>query len=177
MESAAAYADLRSQLHLESLAALSLLTEAGATEALILLSHLAGQKAVRSVIGAVVSDQESACEEGISSDELRAAIAPSMRMAILDPERVEDEFARKVLLEAAAARRKVNRAGFRVQDAADPEMIVALRSGSTMVFEVIADLDRLTATLSKELPMSDIAEDSQRFHAAFKSIYLSGPQE
>ena len=45
------YADLRAQLHVESLAALALLMEAGAAEAVILLRGLGGDAAVAAIVG------------------------------------------------------------------------------------------------------------------------------
>ena len=75
-ESATAYADVRTQLHLESLAALVLLMEAGAAEAAILLRWLGGDAAVGAVIGAprrrptlVRDDDDENNDDGADADE------------------------------------------------------------------------------------------------------------
>ena len=79
---------------------------------------------------------------------------------------------RALLIEALTARRKVNRAGFRREDRADPDMAAALRAGAAAVFEVIRELDRLTGTLSAKAAGADFAGDTARFAAAFRRIYL-----
>jgi hypothetical protein len=188
--SASAYADVRTQLHLESLAALVLLMEAGAAEAVILLRWLGGDAAVRVVLGpvrrrpALVKDDdeedddddveasdEDDDDDTDDADDVRARIAPHLTAAVADPDAVEGA-GRTLLLEALAARRKVNRAGFRREDRADPAMATALRHGAAAVFEVIRELDRLTGTLSVKAPGADLAADTARFLAIFRQIYL-----
>jgi len=175
--SAAAFADLRQQLRLESLAALAVLMEAGAAEAVILLDCLGGQEAVKSVVGAAAGNAALTGEEETIADELREEIVRALSAAIADPGSVPEGPGRKVLLEAVAATRKVSRAGFRREDRADAEMLAALRSGAGAVFEVVRELDRLTATLSQKAPAGDVAGDSARFHAAFQRIYLSATDD
>jgi hypothetical protein len=51
-------------------------------------------------------------------------------------------------------------------------MAAALRSGATAVFAVIQEIDRLTGTLSTKAKGADLAGDTARFLAAFRSIYL-----
>ena len=118
-KSAATYTELRAQLQLESLAALSALMEAGAAEALILLNALGGQQAVRSVIGSRArggsSTDENETSEGemiaddTAAEELRKEVAPALQTAIADPSAMPDSPARKLLLDAVAATRKVSR--------------------------------------------------------------------
>jgi hypothetical protein len=184
------YADLQAQLHVESLAALALLMEAGAPEALILLRGLGGDAAVTEIVGparrrpVLVSedDDEDAVEqdedndtEG-TTDNLLQAIAPRLTAAIADPNTIAEGAGRTLLLEAVAARRKVSRAGFRREDRADPEMATALRLGATALFDVIRELDRLMSTLSVKAVGADLAGDTARFGAAFRNIYLSGTE-
>jgi hypothetical protein len=175
---AAIYADLRQQLHLESLAALSLLAEAGEPEAVILLEGLGGRDAVRAVLGLMTSDASPGEDEEAGEDEetrakdVRNRIAPVLQAAFVDAESVPEGPGRKVLMDAAAASRKVNRAGFRREDRADEDMIAALRSGAAAVFEVIRELDRLTAVLSRKASGGDISADASRFHDTFQRIYL-----
>jgi hypothetical protein len=193
--SASAYAEVRTQLQLESLAALVLLMEAGAAEAAILLRWLGGEEAVRAVVGparrgpALVrneddnrdrdhdDDDDEAADDAIDgADDLRARIAPRLTAAVADPNTVEEGAGRTLLLEALAARRKVNRAGFRREDRADPAMATALRYGAAAVFEVIRELDRLTGTLSAKAPAADLAADAARFSATFRRIYLGAAE-
>ncbi|HEY1543189.1 MAG TPA: hypothetical protein VGG01_12330 [Xanthobacteraceae bacterium] len=178
------YADARTQLHLESLAALVLLMEAGAAEAAILLRWLGGDAALRTVLGptrrrpTLVRDDDDddqnddAADKIDDADELRARVAPRLRAAVADPNVVEEGAGRTLLLEALAARRKVNRAGFRREDRADSAVAMALRYGAAAVFEVIGELDRLTGTLSAKASLADLAADTARFATTFRRIYL-----
>jgi hypothetical protein len=187
------YADLRAQLHVESLAALGLLMEAGAAEAVILLRGLGGDAAVARIVGPtrhrpvlVSDDDDDVAEEENDAAEatddlrqviaLRQAIAPRLMAAFADPTTIPEGAERALLVEAAMARRKVSRAGFRREDRADPEMAMALRSGATAVFDVINELDRLLATLSAKGGGADLANDTARFVAAFRNIYLGAAQ-
>jgi hypothetical protein len=181
------YADLRAQLHVESLAALALLMEAGAAEAVILLRGLGGDAAVAKIVGParrwpvlVGDDDEDSIEEENDAEEaadnLRQVIAPRLMAAFADPTTVPEGAERALLVEAATARRKVSRAGFRREDRADPEMAMALRSGATAVFDVINELDRLVGALSAKAGGADLADDTARFVATFRTIYLGGPQ-
>jgi hypothetical protein len=178
---AAIYADMRQQLHLESLAALSLLAEAGAPEAVILLEGLGGRDAVSAVLALTRSDtsaggdEEAGEDEEAGAEDMRNRIAAALQAAFVDAESVPEGPGRKVLLDAAAASRKVSRAGFRREDRADADMIAALRSGAGAVFEVVRELDRLTAVLSRKASGRDIAADACRFHDAFQRIYLEQP--
>jgi hypothetical protein len=185
---ASVYADLRVQLHVESLAALALLMEAGVAEAVILLHGLGGDAAMAEIVGparrrpVLVSDDddEDAVEEEHDTEEaadnLRQAIAPRLMAAIADPTAVAEGAGRSLLVEAATARRKVSRAGFRREDRADPEMATALRSGATAVLDVINELDRLMGTLSAKASGADLAGDIGRFVATFRNIYLGGAE-
>ncbi len=186
---ASAYRELRTQLHVESLAALAVLMEAGAAEAVILLQWLGGDAAVSAVLGPprrrpmLVDDDDDdddddeddvARDDAGDAEDLRAEIAPRLIAAIADANGVAEGAGRTVLLEAAAARRKVSRAGFRREDRADPAMAAALRAGAAAVSEVIRELDRLAATLSAKASGADVAGDTARFGEAFRRIYLGG---
>jgi hypothetical protein len=178
------YADLRSQLHVESLAALALLMEAGAAEAVILLRELGGDAAVAEIVGparrrpvlASDDDEEDVVEEVSdvkgAADNLLQAIKPRLTAAIADPTMLAEGAARALLVEAVAAKRKVSRTGFRREDRADPEMAAALRSGATSVLDLIQELDRLLGTLSVKAGGADLPGDTARFVAAFQNIYL-----
>jgi len=185
---ASVYADLRAQLHVESLAALALLMEAGAAEALILLRGLGGDAAMAEIVGparrrpALVSDdadEDFAGEENDAEEaaaDLRQVIAPRLMAAVADATTVAEGAGRALLVEAVAARRKVSRAGFRREDRADPRMATALRSGAIAVFDVINELDRLRGTLSAKAGGADFADDTARFMATFRNIYLGGAE-
>jgi hypothetical protein len=181
---ASAYTELRGQLHVESLAALALLMEAGAGEAVILLRWLGGDAAVSAVLGparrrpAPVEDDEGDDDDEVDkdaeehADDLRAEIAPRLTAAIADATAVPEGAGRTLLLAALAARRKVSRAGFRREDRADPAMAAALRTGAAAVPEVIGELDRLAVTLSAKASGADLAGDTARFAETFRRIYL-----
>jgi len=53
-------------------------------------------------------------------------------------------------------------------------MAVGLRSGATAVFGVIKELYRLVSALSIKAGGADPAADTDRFMAAFRTIYLGG---
>ena len=55
-------------------------------------------------------------------------------------------------------------------------MATALRSGATAVFDVINELDRLVRTLSTKAGGADLAGDTARFTATFRTIYLGGAE-
>jgi hypothetical protein len=183
---AGVYADLRAQLHVESLAALALLMEAGAAEAVILIRGLGGDAAVAEIVGparrrpVLVSDEDdvdSAEQENDAAEaaaDLRQIIAPRLMAAAADPTTLPEGPGRTLLVEAVTARRKVSRAGFRREDRADPQMAVALRTGAMVVFDVIDELDRLVGVLSAKAAGTDVASDTARFVATFRNIYLGG---
>ena len=182
---ARAYTDLRGQLHVECLAALAVLMEAGLAEAAILLRGLGGEAVLAEIAGAArrrprKDDDEDDDEDSLDEDNDRRAaadgllktIAPRLKAAIADPSTVADDNGRKLLMDAVAARRKVSRAGFRREDRADPQMATALRAGAGVVLDVIGELDRLIGVLSAKAAGADFTGDTARFVAAFRAIYL-----
>src|ERR1700722_711237 len=118
---ASVYADLRAQLHVESLAALALLMEAGAAEAVILLRGLGGDAAVAEIVGPARrrpvlvgdDDDENSAEEDNDAEEapadLRQAIAPRLMAAVADPATVAAGAWRGLLVAAVSARRRESR--------------------------------------------------------------------
>ncbi len=160
---AAGYAELGSQLRLECLAALVSLMEAGAAEAVILLDHLGGHDAVASIIGATAAGDGKA---------VRKLVAPALRTAIANPQVLPQGAGQSVLVEAVAAAKKVNRAGFRREDRAHEGMRIALQASAPAVVEVARELARLTAALAAG-PGEDIATDRAHFDRIFRLIYLA----
>jgi hypothetical protein len=184
---ASIYADLRSQLHVESLAALALLMESGSAEAVILLHGLGGDAAIADIVGPARhrprptsddddDDREDENDTDDAASNLLQAIAPRLKAAIADPTTLAEGAARALLVEAATARRKVSRAGFRREDRADPQMATALRSGATAVLDLIQELDRLRGTLSAKAAGADLPGDTARFVAAFRKMYPGRPE-
>jgi len=179
------YADLRAQLHVESLAALALLMEGGAPESAILLRGLGGDAVLAAIAGAArrrpvragnEEDEDDAEGEGDghgAAGGLLQTIAPRLKTIIADPSTIEDGAGRKLLVEAVASRRKVSRAGFRREDSNNPQMGIALCAGGAAVLDVIEELDRLVGTLSAKAAGADFAGDTARFVATFRSIYLA----
>jgi hypothetical protein len=170
--SLAVYLEMRNQLHVECMAALAVLMEAGAAEAVILLEYLGGRQAVRYMIGATGTAEAPPDEGEGSADTLRKLMAPRLKAAFADPGSVPEGAVRRVLLEAIAANRKVSRIGFRREDRADTEMLGAFQAGAGAAIEVIRELDRLTAALSQKAPVADVAGDQARFVATFQRIYI-----
>ena len=121
------YADPRAQLHVESLAALALLMEAGAAEAVILLRGLGGDAAVAEIVSSarrrpvLVSDdddEDSAEEENDAeeaADNLRQVIAPRLMAAIADPTTVAQGAGRTLLVDSAAESEFVPASGVRIE--------------------------------------------------------------
>ena len=171
---AAAYADLRGQLQLECLAALAALMEAGAAEAVILLDHLGGAEAVGTVLGPAFSDMAVRAVDVDLPDPMRRQMAIALKAAIADPGALPEGLGRKMLGEALAATRKVSRAGFRREDRANAEMLAALRAGAAAVFDLVQELDRLTALLPQKAAAADLAGDRARFLASFQRMYVAG---
>ena len=168
---ASAYSDLHDQLRLECLAALAVLMEVGAAEAIILINHLGGQGAVTDLVGSAVPPVVEAADQEEVADVVREEIAGILKAALADPGKVSK--GRELLLEARAATRKVNRMGFRRGDHSDPEMLAALQSGATVVTEVIHELERLTARLAQKLQLADVATDQTNFYTTFQKLYLA----
>jgi hypothetical protein len=166
----AAYAEVSQQLHLEALAALAVLMEAGAAEAVILLEHLGGRPAVQAVIGAEVPEDTAGLDDSIG-DELRRRIASALGRAYADPSSVPEGAGRKLTIEAVAALRKVARAGFRREDRGDAAILAAFRSGAPSVIELARELDRLGKVLPQRLPQSDFDADQACFLATYRKIY------
>ncbi len=168
-----AYVDVRNQLNLECLAALAALMDTGATEAIILLAHLAGAEAATAIVGPSARELMSPADDEPITDQLRRIIRQSLSTAMSEPSTVSSDAARNVLVQAAAAARKVSRAGFRREDRADPEILAGLQAGAAPIVELIRELDRLTETLAKKAPIADLPSDRIRFMTAFRHIYLS----
>jgi hypothetical protein len=183
---AAAYGAVSEQLKLQALAALAILIEAGAAEALVLMHHFAGQDAVDAVLaasqdnvvslqraglGSIAGEDESALDAIIQGDlvaRLSAALDAAGARHLALPEATRDLLAR-----ARAAGRKVNRLGFRREDRSDPRMLTSLRSDVAAVTDLLAELDRLMAALAKADRRSDARTDCVRFAEAFRQIYGS----
>ena len=97
-DAVAAYTAVGEQLRTEMLAALAVLTEAGAPEAVILVDHLGGRPAVLSIIGTEVADARSPDDD--VEDALRCTIANALRTAFADPASVAGDTGRKLVVEA-----------------------------------------------------------------------------
>ena len=118
-----AYVDVRNQLNLECLAALATLMDTGATEALILLAHLAGAEVATAIAGPYARELMSPGDGEPITDQLRRIIRQSLSTAMSEPTTVSSEAAGSVLVQAAVAARKVSRGGFRREDRAEPEIL------------------------------------------------------
>ena len=175
---AAVYEDVRAQLRLVCLAALAILMEAGAAEAVALLDHIGGRGAAASVLAGAqdLRDQDlrdlAAANENVDPERLRDAVAPTLTAAIADPGSMPEPL-RTLLAEARAATRKVSRAGFRREDRANADMVAALRAGAPAAVEIDQELERLTDVLSQKAVRADFSADRAHFAATFRQIYMS----
>jgi hypothetical protein len=168
------YADVREQLRLESLAALAMLMEAGAVEAILLLEALGGTHMVRQVIGPRAGGLMAGADE-VCQERLREQIAPLLKGALANPSSVAEGAARAVIQEAIAATRKVNRIGFRREHRSDSEILAALKDGASAISAIVGELDRLTAILLPKVTAADLKGDRERFAATFRRLYLVQP--
>jgi hypothetical protein len=182
---AADYAAVREQLRLESLAALVVLMEAGAAEALVLMRHFGGQGAIDAVAtasrGNVVSlqpagpsanRQDDGAFDPMIADELVRQLSSALSTTALRPDLLPD--ARDLIAQARAAARKVNRIGFRREDRSDPRVLLSLRSAVAAVVDLLHELDRLDSALSTAASRKEAGADRERFAAAFARIYCPG---
>jgi hypothetical protein len=182
---AAAYASVRDQVRLQSLAALAAMMEAGAVEALILLRHFGGQDAVAAVTagapGNVVSLQarqspidldERGEPEAMNTAGLVAQLSSAFSAAALRPDLLP-ESTRALIAQARAAARKVNRVGFRREDRSDPQMLLSLRSAVAAVVDLLGELDRLEAALATADRREHACADRELFAPVFAHIYCA----
>lgn len=185
---AAAYAAVREQLRLQSLAALVVLMETGAVEALILLRHFGGQDAIDAVLAAARGNVTSlhgprnasaAVDDNVEldaamTDALVGQIAAALPAAASRPEALLPDATRDLIAEARVAGRKVNRLGFRREDRTDPGMLTSLRAAVAAVIDLLAELDRLEAALAGAGRRDQAVSDRELFAAAFDRIYCAG---
>jgi hypothetical protein len=179
---------VREQLRLQSLAALVMLMDAGAAEALILLRHFGGGDAIDAVAAAsrgnVTSVPAPAPQRSIDLDDdgelepmiadaLVAQFSSALSAAALRPDALLPEATRDLIAQARAAERKVNRLGFRREDRSAPRMLLSLRSAIAAVIDLLAELDRLQAALSTCPRRDQAVADRALFAAAFARIYCA----
>jgi hypothetical protein len=159
-----AYHEIREQVHLECQAALAILMEAGAAEAVVLLDFLAGPETVKAIVGSFSLEEDEIAEEN-----LRAKISLALRRAFSDPNSVAHDSARQLLQASRSIGRKVNRSGFRREDRTDADALAALQAGAPAAVELIHELDRLGSALLRQRP--GINTDRMRFLQAFQRAY------
>jgi hypothetical protein len=162
------YSDVRDQLCLECQAALAILMDAGAAEAVLLLDFLAGTDAVKAIIGAFSPGEQETIEE-----RLRSKLAQALKGAVSDPNSVGHDPTRSLLQRIRSVGRMVNRAGFRREDRTSTDALAAIRAGAPAAVELIQEVDRLNSVLLKRCP--DVYGDKLRFLKAFQRAYLRAP--
>lgn len=180
---ASAYARVREQLRMEALAALVVLFEHGAVEALVLVGHLAGRDAVREVLQlARVEPSDADAANGVDalqqcdlSTERRQAIASALRSIARERGSADGGSLSALLAQAHAARPQVNRIGFRPEDRADPSLLAALQGSVHAVADALAELDRLLSAFPQAAHADAVSADRPRFGAAFRDAYGAVP--
>ena len=172
---AAGYLTVAEQLRLECLAALAVLMEDGALEAILLLRHFGGAEAIADAIGPLEA-ASVAFERNEVFPHVRDAVASALKSAISAPGDVPLGSTRQILQSARAAAGDVNRMGFRREDRTDVGMLTGLRSGAAAVLGLIRELDRLAAVLTPKAAKASVPDDRQHFLWAFEHIYY-GPNQ
>ena len=171
---AAGYLAVAKQLRVECLAALAILMEQGAVEAMFLLRQFGGAEAIADIIGPL--DAASAvleCDEVPA--QLGDAIASVLRAAIGVQGGIAPGSTRQLLLTARTAAGNVNRMGFRRQDRADATMLAGLRWGAPAVVDLIRELERLGAVLAPKAATASVSDDREQFLSTFEHIYCGVP--
>lgn len=181
---ATGYGEVGEQLRLECLAALLPLLQAGAPEALHLVSHLGGREAVLDLLGgdsrapaSPVEADDDAEDSGSETEPARgigACLAALERTAAVGSDDAPSGPIQSLLAQSNAALRKVGRVGFRREDRGDASVVAALAAGAAAVVDVLRELDRLLAVLPQAGPRDALIADRRRFEAAFRCIYASG---
>jgi hypothetical protein len=171
-----AYREVRQQLHLECLACLAALMEAGCTEAAVLINHLAGRSILESLVGTSSPqvddpDSEDDLDEKQPERALTLRVRSAMKAAFADPGAIKSDQARLLINEIRTASRKVNRSGFRKEDRQDEACIQGLRHGALAAIDALSELDRLLQVLSGVSKELDLASDLARFHEGFRALY------
>ena len=171
---ATAYSTVAEQLRIECLAALAILMEHGALEAIFLLRQFGGAEAIADIIGPF-----DAASAALERDEIPAqfgdAIASALRAAIEVPGSITPGSTRRLLLATRAAAGDVNRLGFRRQDRVDAAMLAGLRSGAPAVVDLIRELDRLGAVLARNTVAATVSDDRESFLSTFEHLYCGAP--
>lgn len=180
---AASYGEVGEQLRLECLAALMPLLQAGAPEALHLVSYLGGRDALAELVGdgpgapaspAEADDHEDGGRETATGRGIGAWVVALERAAAAGPGAAPAGPVQTLLAQSHAALRKVGRVGFRREDRRDAATVAALAAGAAAVVDILRELDRLLPALSEAGPPDAMTGDRHRFEAAFRRIYASG---
>lgn len=159
------YARVRDQLQVELHAALAVLTDAQAWEVLILITHLAGEKAALDIRKGL-----RLADVGNEAADFGKQVCGRLLKMMADN---ESPALAATMQAARAASRKVSRAGFRSEDRSDADMLSALKSGCEAAIRLSVELDRLLARLEKNDAALSSASDHDVFVDAFTRMYAA----
>jgi hypothetical protein len=180
---AASYGEVGEQLRLECLAALIPLLQAGAPEALHLVSYLGGRETLSELVGddpaayalrSETDDDEDGGRGKAAGRGIGAYLAALERAAAAGAGDAPAGPVQTLLAQSHAALRKVGRVGFRREDRGDAATVAALAAGASPVVDLLRELDRLLTLLGEAGPRDALIADRQRFEAAFRRIYAAG---
>jgi hypothetical protein len=180
---ATSYAEVGEQLRLECLAALLPLLQAGAPEALHLVSYLGGRDVLAELVGdgrgnpaprAEADDGADGGPDNAAGREIGAWIADLERVATAGPAGAPAGPLQTLFARSRAALRQVGRVGFRREDRNDAAIVAALAAGAASVVDILRGLDRLLPLMQEAGPRDALIADRGRFEAAFRNIYASG---
>ena len=169
---ATGYLTVLEQLRTEGLAALAILMEKGALEAVFLLRQFGGAEAIADVVGPF---EAIAFERDELSPHLSETIASALKAAIAVPNTIPPGSTRQILLAARGVVGDVNRTGFRREDRADASMLAGLQAGAAAILDLIRELDRLPPVLAAKAAAASVSDDRDDFLSTFEHIYCGAP--
>jgi hypothetical protein len=187
LEAVLVYKRIRDQIEVEALAALEMLAKAAEPMALLLIEQFGGP-AVTTLIRRLRENTPTQVvplvrrhqQQDESQDLSRAAEEELAQMGltirrIFDGNLQIDGPLHTLTSRAAAARKRVSRAGFKADEAQTPEVLRSLALAVPAVVDLLALLDRLLERVERAQPNRGFAEDRQRFIKVLQLIYATEP--
>ena len=167
------YEKIRDQVETETWATLSLLGSAGDPMVIPLIEYLGGVPLKEEFLASVAVTPTLVLWNAVTprQEATLLQISQALRKAFNESRPNEGLLLANLIKKAHKARKKVARAGFRLDDAGDPKFRLAMRSSVPAVIELHRELDRLIERL-KNSPCLELAkEDRSAFYHVFCKLY------
>lgn len=181
------YAAIRDQLTTEALAALHILASAGNRAAVLLMEYLAEAEAMSELrrltdepdnVSPFVRPRATGQSEDTSWDEMADSVSSMHRLRRMGPA-LQTAFKApaasgslaKLVRDSRAARRRVNRSGFKPDDATSRDTVAVIARTAPAVLDLMRELDRILDRLGKDIPRFELGPDRQRFGDVLKHLY------